>query len=152
MLPPLLAQAADKQSASPSVETHLKDAPNLCGRALGLQLLLRRCLWARWCLPALSLSLAPFQLLHQKPIFERHAHANAETLSLPLRCWKKVEGVKLRTCFVGWKALGRGQTVSGHQRLNFPAAPPRAQARQNLSSKPFLEIASRCVRNLEAIP
>ncbi len=48
--------------------------------ALGCQLLLR--LWARaqWSLSTLSLSFAAFQL-HQKPLFERHAQANAETLS-----------------------------------------------------------------------
>jgi hypothetical protein len=151
MLPPPLAQAADKKSVSPSVEAHLKDAPNLYGRVPAVQLLLPLCLRAQWCRQASSLSFAPFPLRHQRPIFERRAHANAETLSFPLRCWKKVEGVKLRTCFVGWKALERGQTVSGPQRLNFPKTPPQAEAHQNLCSKPFLEMAF-AVQNLQGGP
>ncbi len=36
MLPPLLAQAVDKKSSSPSVEAHRKGSPNLYGRALGI--------------------------------------------------------------------------------------------------------------------
>jgi hypothetical protein len=68
--------------------------------------LLRLCLRTRSCLPAPPF-LAPFQSLNQKPISERRAHANAETLSLPLRCWKRVEGVKLRECFFGRKGMGK---------------------------------------------
>jgi hypothetical protein len=75
-----LAQAADKKSANPSVEAHRKGAPNLCGMALAVQLSLLPWLRARWRLLAPFLSLAPCPL-HQKLIFERHAHANAETLS-----------------------------------------------------------------------
>jgi hypothetical protein len=125
MLLPSLAQAAGNKSASPSVGAHRKDAPKLYGRVLGLHGLLRPCLWTRWCPPTPSLSLAPWKLLDQKPISERRAHANAETLSSPLRCWKRVRRVKLRTCFVGPNVLESVRTVCDMERLNFEVTAAR---------------------------
>jgi hypothetical protein len=125
MLRSPLVQAAGKRSASPGVEAHPKDAPKMYGKALGSHLLLRLWLRTRWCLPTPFLSLAPWQLLDQKPISERRAHANAETLSSPLRCWKRVGRVKLRTCFVGPNVLESGRTVCDRERLNFEVTAAR---------------------------
>ncbi len=101
-----LAQASDSQSTNPSAGAHRRDAPRPLHKAPGRRLLLALRLWNQRFPSAPSLSPISFRPPYEKSLFERHAHANAETLSLPLTCWKGLKGVKLRTWFLVKRRYG----------------------------------------------
>ena len=150
MLPPPLAQAADKKSVSPSVEAHLKDAPNLYGRVRGFSYCFLCCFRARWCLQASSFFCALSVAASEADFRASRARERRRFHSRYDAGRKLKESSSERALLVGrlWTEV---QTVSGPQRLNFPKTPPQAEAHQNLCSKPFLEIASRLVSKTQGI-